>query len=900
MLETWSAAPAASPQSRPRLRPARRHPPARSRPRPSATPDAVAALVFGAERLTYRELERAGEPAGPATCRPWASGPRRLVGDRHVAIARRWSWAARRPQGRRGLRAARPRLPAGAARAPCWTSRGSASLLTQDHRCATDWPAVRAVGGPPRRPRLRRRSDRDDARTRRQRSAAGGPGLRDLHLGLDRRAQGRDGRSTASLVDDDLRWERRYSSSRPGDRHLQARGARLRRRSPSDWFPAWTTGGRSSSCPRERRCSIRRSCSAAGCAKRAGLDLPSSLLVAWVDRGLASELERTGESLRLLRLLVGRLGHAPERLLQRLLRPGGTGPACDQFLRPDRGDDRQHLLRGAEHRPAAGARPELRRSAGRSADTRVYVLDAQLEPVPVGVAGRAVHRRRRAWPGAICGRPGADGGAVRPRPVRRRPGGRLYRTGDRGRWRPDGDLELLGRRRPPGEDPRLPRRAGRGRGGPAAPSRRARGRGRGREDTRATSGWWPTSCRGRGRTWTSPSSAAGCRQTLPELHGPLGVRAAGGPAALGRRQGRSRARCPTPVPAPLDPAPSTSRPALRSRRRSPGSGPRCSELERVGVHDNFFDLGGHSLQSVQLVSRLTAALNRPVSVKTVFQAPTVAAMAEVLEREPAGPLDRTRGDDAAALARWLLETEPAALPEHVTIEEPARSSRSSPPASSRRSIRSRSATSPRRCCSSRASTAATVIHDWCGNRPLIAGVRETPAGPDRHGHDPPVRRPALPGPGRPPAVLGDAVRLARQIGATTVSLTGLLPSATDYGRDLAEALAGQDLPRITTGHATTTAAVVLAVRRALEEGGRDARRRARRLHRPGVGRRRDAPALALVPAASRRAQPLRRLFEAGGPRGAAARAGRRARAIAARCGCSRRGTRCRRSSTRRA
>ncbi len=52
-----------------------------------------------------------------------------------------------------------------------------------------------------------------------------------------------------------------------------------------------------------------------------------------------------------------------------------------------------------------------------------------------------------------------------------------------------------------------------------------------------------------------------------------------------------------------------------------------------------------------------------------------------------------------------------------------------------------------------------------------------------------------------------------------MSLTGLLPSATDYGRDLA--LAGHDLPRVTTGHATTTSAVVLAVRRALEEGGRD-------------------------------------------------------------------------------
>src|SRR5262249_35375859 len=57
--------------------------------------------------------------------------------------------------------------------------------------------------------------------------------------------------------------------------------------------------------------------------------------------------------------------------------------------------------------------------------------------------------------------------------------------------------------------------------------------------------------------------------------------------------------------------------------------------------------------------------------------------------------------------------------------------------------------------------------------------------------------------------------------ARTVSLTGLLPSATRYGLALREAVNGQDLPRITTGHATTAAAVVLAVRRIVAEAGRD-------------------------------------------------------------------------------
>jgi hypothetical protein len=247
------------------------------------------------------------------------------------------------------------------------------------------------------------------------------------------------------------------------------------------------------------------------------------------------------------------------------------------------------------------------------------------------------------------------------------------------------------------------------------------------------------------------------------------------------------------------------------------------ELERVGVHDNFFDLGGHSLQSVQLVARLTAALNRPVSVKAVFQAPTVAAMADVLEREVAAGHSRDRShrgaDESAASARWQFESEPADLPEHMAIEE--RPFYSLFAAGELAPVESVAVGYfPSALLHFAGLDRATVIHGWCGNRPLITEVRETPLGriasvwiprfddqlyEDRHDLV---------------TVLGDAVRLAHEIGAATVSLTGLLPSATGYGRYLAEALDGHDLPRITTGHATTTSAVVLAVRRALEEGGR--------------------------------------------------------------------------------
>jgi hypothetical protein len=55
-------------------------------------------------------------------------------------------------------------------------------------------------------------------------------------------------------------------------------------------------------------------------------------------------------------------------------------------------------------------------------------------------------------------------------------------------------------------------------------------------------------------------------------------------------------------------------------------------LERVGVHDNFFDLGGHSLLIIRLQSRLEETLQKPVSIVDLFRFPTVAAFAEHLVR----------------------------------------------------------------------------------------------------------------------------------------------------------------------------------------------------------------------------------------------------------------------------
>jgi aryl carrier-like protein len=74
-------------------------------------------------------------------------------------------------------------------------------------------------------------------------------------------------------------------------------------------------------------------------------------------------------------------------------------------------------------------------------------------------------------------------------------------------------------------------------------------------------------------------------------------------------------------------------------------------VELVGVNDNFFDLGGHSIFAIQLLSRLNKAFNLELQIRVIYDRPTLAALAATIVQTQAEQADETE------LARLLVELE---------------------------------------------------------------------------------------------------------------------------------------------------------------------------------------------------------------------------------------------------
>ncbi|MFD9593162.1 amino acid adenylation domain-containing protein [Kitasatospora sp. NPDC059973] len=298
-------------------------------------------------------------------------------------------------------------------------------------------------------------------------------------------------------------------------------------------------------------------------------------------------------------------------------------------------------------------------------NTRVYVLDARLRPVPAGVpgelyiAGEGLARGYGNRPGLTAGRfvacPFGDGMGAPPAGG----GARMYRTGDVVRWRGDGTLDYLGR-----DDDQVKIRGFRIEPG----------------EVEAALAALPGVAQA---AVLARATATGVKRLIGYV-----VPAPGGeadPAALRRTLAGSlpeymvpAAIVPLPV-LPLNVNGKLDRHALPEPEASAfaapaGRAPRDEReavvcgvfaevlgLPQAGVEDDFFDLGGHSLLATRVVGRLRAALRVEVAVRDLFESRTAAALAARLATAATGrpaPAARPRPEPlplSAAQARlWFL------------------------------------------------------------------------------------------------------------------------------------------------------------------------------------------------------------------------------------------------------
>jgi amino acid adenylation domain-containing protein len=275
------------------------------------------------------------------------------------------------------------------------------------------------------------------------------------------------------------------------------------------------------------------------------------------------------------------------------------------------------------------------------ANTQIYVLNTRLQPVPVGIPGELYIGGAGVTAG-YCNQAALTAERFLPHPFSNGPGERLYKTGDVGRYRPDGTIEFLGR-----SDHQVKIRGFRIELGeieavlrehPAVTEAVVVSR----EERRGSHSQEDASQQQRLIAYlvtqqTPPPSPSELRHflraKLPDYMVPaLFVWLTALPLAPNGKVDHQA----LPDAAMLGTGIDTTyvMPDSEVERTIAALWQEVLQVERVGIHDNFFDLGGHSLAMVQVHGKLQDIYGSDLSLVDLFRYPTISALAShVSQRE---------------------------------------------------------------------------------------------------------------------------------------------------------------------------------------------------------------------------------------------------------------------------
>jgi acyl-coenzyme A synthetase/AMP-(fatty) acid ligase/acyl carrier protein len=262
-------------------------------------------------------------------------------------------------------------------------------------------------------------------------------------------------------------------------------------------------------------------------------------------------------------------------------------------------------------------------------NTRVYILDRHLQPVPIGVAGEL-----------YIGGDGLARGYLNqveltrakfiPDPFSQRPGARLYRSGDRVRYRSDGNIEFLGR-----IDDQVKIRGFRVEPGEVEASLREN-----REISNAAVVVGKTTNRekclvayvvGRNGAILRPEELrAFLQQKLPEYMVPSRwIFLEKFPLTAG---GKIDKRAVVLLQETYKPERVVVAPRNTLERRLLAIWENVLGVRPIGVTEDFFDLGGHSILAVRLFAEIEKAFGKKLRIGILLSAPTIEQLAGYLER----------------------------------------------------------------------------------------------------------------------------------------------------------------------------------------------------------------------------------------------------------------------------